>query len=309
MNKSSLPSHDIWCIDIPKVKMPFTTEAARWRALTIRDAGANGHFVYSVKTTNIYCRPTCPARLARRANVGFFKTPVEAAAAGFRPCKRCKPDTEVVDDPQEKAVNKACALIEDALRGEDPKSFKLQDLAKNVGLTPRYLHKIFKDKTGLTPKEYAKAKLQALHPAPSKGEPVEECTLLDSWDLGTFDFNNLVDLDMDPSLSLDPTATTFDTSDPTLSTMFGQVIDVNIQPSAWNEYSASNPLVPGFDYDKQLGAAFPTIYDITDGLDEWSRVTVMGSDENALDAVLAAIANAPPIEMPATSIDLPSFVV
>ncbi|KAF2118159.1 metal binding domain of Ada-domain-containing protein [Lophiotrema nucula] len=278
--------------------MSFTTEAARWRALTVRDTSANGHFVYSVKSTNVYCRPACPARLARRANVGFYRTPAEAAAAGFRPCKRCKPDTEVIDDPQEKAVNKACALIESALEEEDPKSFKLQDLAKNVGLTPRYFHKIFKDKTGLTPKEYAKAKKQALQPATVNEQADQECTLLDSWDFGEFDLNNLLDLDTDPSLSMDPMTSTFDTTDPTLSTMFGQLIDVNIQPSVWNDYSASNSLVPGFDYDKQFGAGFPTIHNVTDGLDEWSRITVMGSDENSLDAVLAAIVNAPPIALP-----------
>ncbi|KAF2259706.1 hypothetical protein CC78DRAFT_447067, partial [Lojkania enalia] len=136
----------------------FTTDAARWRALTIRDASANGQFVYAVKSTNIYCRPICPARLARRANVGFYRTSAEAEKAGFRACKRCKPDAERIEDPQALAVTKVCNLIEEALKGEDPKSFRLQDLAKSVGLTPRYFHKIFKDKTGVTPKEYAKNK-------------------------------------------------------------------------------------------------------------------------------------------------------
>jgi methylphosphotriester-DNA--protein-cysteine methyltransferase len=135
--------------------MSYTTDSARWRALATRDPNANGLFVYSVKSTSIYCRPICPARLARRANIGFFKTTVEAEAAGFRACKRCKPNVDV-QDPQDKAVAQACSLIEAALKKSDPQTFKLHDLAKKVGLTPRYFHKIFKDKTGVTPREYAK---------------------------------------------------------------------------------------------------------------------------------------------------------
>jgi methylphosphotriester-DNA--protein-cysteine methyltransferase len=135
--------------------MSYTTDSARWRALATRDPNANGLFVYSVKSTSIYCRPVCPARLARRANIGFFKTTAEAEAAGFRACKRCKPNIDV-QDPQDKAVAHACSLIEAALKKSDPKTFKLHDLAKKVGLTPRYFHKIFKDKIGVTPREYAK---------------------------------------------------------------------------------------------------------------------------------------------------------
>ncbi|PSN63508.1 hypothetical protein BS50DRAFT_454573, partial [Corynespora cassiicola Philippines] len=137
--------------------MLFATDAARWRALTIRDPAANGHFVYSVKSTNCYCRPTCPGRLARRANVGFFHTAKEAEAAGFRACKRCKPDSDIVDDPQERAVTKALNIIDKAVKEKTVKAFRLQDLAKHVGLTPRYFHKIFKDKLGMTPKEYTNA--------------------------------------------------------------------------------------------------------------------------------------------------------
>lgn len=139
--------------------MPYTTEAERWRALTIRDQNADKHFVYGVKSTLCYCRPTCPARLARRANVVFFKTSAQAEAAGFRACKRCKPDLETHEEPADKAVAKACTLIEDALAKKDEKALRLQDLAKGVGLTPRYFHKIFKDKTGLTPTEYVKSKM------------------------------------------------------------------------------------------------------------------------------------------------------
>lgn len=179
--------------------MAYATDAARWRALTVRDADANGHFIYSVKSTRIYCRPTCPGRLARRANVGFYATPFEAEAAGFRACKRCKPNT-VLEDPQERAVEKACVLIDEALKKEDPSSLRLQDLAKKVNLTPRYFHKIFKDKTGLTPKEYAK-NIAAQRNSPgtisASTTSADKGNQLRDWD--TFDFNDLVDMGADSS--------------------------------------------------------------------------------------------------------------
>jgi len=136
--------------------MTFATAQSRWRALTTRDATADGHFVYSVKSTGIYCKPSCSARLARRANVGFYDTAAEAEQAGFRACKRCKPESGNRDDPQERAVEKACVLIAEAKKNGNTGAIRLQDLATHVGLTPRYFHKIFKDKTGVTPKEYAR---------------------------------------------------------------------------------------------------------------------------------------------------------
>lgn len=173
--------------------MAYATNAARWRALTIRDANADGHFIYSIKSTNIYCRPTCPGRLARRANVAFHSTPFEAEAAGFRACKRCKPNT-VLENPQERAVEKARLLIDKAINRDDGKSLKLQDLAKKINLTPRYFHKIFKDKTRLTPKEYAKKRAMdrsSLNAIPTltttSGESVQP------WDWDAYDFSNLVD--------------------------------------------------------------------------------------------------------------------
>jgi methylphosphotriester-DNA--protein-cysteine methyltransferase len=187
--------------------MAYATDAARWRALTIRDPNASGHFIYSIKSTNIYCRPTCPGRLARRANVGFYTTAFEAEAAGFRACKRCKPNT-VLEDPQERAVEKACLLIDEAMKADDLKSVRLQDLAKKVNLTPRYFHKIFKDKTGLTPKEYAKKKTNE-GSSPSARSLLTTTTeaSIQSWDWNTFDFNDLVDFgaESNPALTDDLT--------------------------------------------------------------------------------------------------------
>lgn len=176
--------------------MAFTTEAARWRALVTRDANANGQFIYSVRSTSIYCRPTCPGRLARRANVEFYETASQAEAAGFRACKRCKPDT-VLEDPQVRAVEKACILIDEASSKDNPTTFTLQSLAKKVGLTPRYFHKIFKDKTGCTPKEYAKQK-QSAHSSLIT-TPLSSTTesSVPTWDFDTFHFNDLVDYSAD----------------------------------------------------------------------------------------------------------------
>ncbi|KAF2281215.1 uncharacterized protein EI97DRAFT_23163 [Westerdykella ornata] len=181
---------------------PYNTEALRWRALTIRDPNANGHFVYAVKTTLCYCRPTCPARLARRANVAFYNTWAQAEAAGFHACKRCKPSEPIQEQPAERAVAKVCALIEEALKGEGRKSVKLQDLAKTVGLTPRYFHKVFKDKMGMTPKEWSKmrgANGASLGNAMVVGEgcaPKGANGELEGQDGGgDLDFDDLVDLD------------------------------------------------------------------------------------------------------------------
>ncbi|WP_305793729.1 Ada metal-binding domain-containing protein, partial [Roseomonas sp. TAS13] len=71
---------------------PFATEAERWAALRARDPAADGHFLYSVRTTGVYCHPSCAARPARPENVRFHATRAEAEAAGFRPCRRCRPD-------------------------------------------------------------------------------------------------------------------------------------------------------------------------------------------------------------------------
>ncbi|PVI08084.1 hypothetical protein DM02DRAFT_549418, partial [Periconia macrospinosa] len=141
--------------------MAYTTDAARWRALSTRDPASNNAFVYTVKSTQVYCRPTCPARLARRANIGFCETPLEAQRAGYRACKRCRPDLETTEDPQFKAVAKARALIEELVeKGEGKEGLRLEDLARKVGLTRRYFHKIFKDRVGVTPREYAVAKME-----------------------------------------------------------------------------------------------------------------------------------------------------
>jgi AraC family transcriptional regulator of adaptative response/methylated-DNA-[protein]-cysteine methyltransferase len=117
-----------------------------------RDASFDGQFYCCVVTTGIYCRPSCPARRPKRANVRFHDTAAEAEAAGFRPCKRCKPDELPLAEQHAGKVAEACRLIETA--EVEP---SLDALAQAVGLSSYHFHRIFKATLGVTPKAYAKA--------------------------------------------------------------------------------------------------------------------------------------------------------
>lgn len=125
---------------------------ARWEAVATRDAAFDGQFYYSVETTGVYCRPSCAARLAKRIHVRFHDTRAEAEQAGFRPCKRCKPNEPSLDQRHADKVAQACRLIENA--DEIP---RLDDLAGAVGLSPHHFHRIFKAALGVTPRAYATA--------------------------------------------------------------------------------------------------------------------------------------------------------
>jgi AraC family transcriptional regulator, regulatory protein of adaptative response / methylated-DNA-[protein]-cysteine methyltransferase len=122
----------------------------RWQAVKRRDPAFDGKFLFAVRTTGIYCRPSCASRPAKRENVSFFETGAYAEKAGYRACKRCRPDKLGAPDPQMEAVKRACERIEQA--EEAP---KLADLAASVGLSPYHFHRVFKAITGVTPKAYA----------------------------------------------------------------------------------------------------------------------------------------------------------
>ncbi len=124
----------------------------RWAAVMARDPAADGKFVYSVKTTGVYCRPSCPSRRAKPENVSFYATPAAAQAAGFRPCKRCRPEQLPLAARQAEAIAALCRYIENA--GHTP---SLAELAAQSGLSAYHLHRVFKAHTGLTPHAYAKA--------------------------------------------------------------------------------------------------------------------------------------------------------
>ena len=131
---------------------PFTTDEARWAAIARRDRSADGSFYFSVRTTGIYCRPSCAARRARRENVRFHATCADAEAAGFRACRRCRPNQPAPAVPHSDAVAKACRVIETA--EETP---SLQALAAAAGLSRFHFHRVFKAITGITPRAYAAA--------------------------------------------------------------------------------------------------------------------------------------------------------
>jgi len=124
----------------------------RWQAVVARDARADGSFFYSVKTTGVYCRPSCGARTPRRENVRFHATAQEAERAGFRPCKRCRPK-EPPGQKRSREIAALCRLLEDSGDGQP----SLKALAGKLGLSPYHLHRTFRAATGLTPREYAAA--------------------------------------------------------------------------------------------------------------------------------------------------------
>jgi len=141
----------------PDLKLRSTTskypdDESRWQALVRRDRDADGVFYYSVRTTGVYCRPSCPARRAKRENVRFYATCAQAERAGFRPCKRCRPNEASLAERQQDAVARACRLIEDADGAPN-----LTDLADSVGMSRFHFHRVFKMFTGVTPKAYAAA--------------------------------------------------------------------------------------------------------------------------------------------------------
>lgn len=129
-----------------------TLSDPRWAAVTARDPAADGKFVYSVRSTGVYCRPTCPSRRARPENVAFHATPAEAERAGFRPCQRCLPDQLPLAARQAAKIAELCRFIERAERTPT-----LDELAAQSGMSVYHLHRVFKAITGLTPRAYAAA--------------------------------------------------------------------------------------------------------------------------------------------------------
>jgi AraC family transcriptional regulator of adaptative response/methylated-DNA-[protein]-cysteine methyltransferase len=124
----------------------------RWAAVMARDRRADGTFYYSVDTTGVYCRPSCGSRHANPRHVRFHRTAVDAERAGFRPCRRCKPDQPGLDERRAATIADACRVIE---RTEQTPT--LAALAKRAGLSQYHFHRLFRAVTGLTPKAYAAA--------------------------------------------------------------------------------------------------------------------------------------------------------
>ena len=167
----------------------YSTPAARWAALTVRDPAATNAFIYAVRTTKIYCRPDCRARLARRANVAFYDNAHQARLDGYRACKRCKPDSVARNDTEvptsSSAMGREPSIVPDAPQqiqiqsrdqftdAEDARTkikhavqvirqsaqqgskLSLSQLSKEVGWSKWHLHRVFKQLQGMTPREMA----------------------------------------------------------------------------------------------------------------------------------------------------------
>jgi AraC family transcriptional regulator, regulatory protein of adaptative response / methylated-DNA-[protein]-cysteine methyltransferase len=127
-------------------------DEARWSAVTGRQQESDGVFVYAVRSTGIFCRPSCTARRALRENVEFFATVEEARGAGYRPCRRCRPEASEPADPAATKVVRTCRLLEDA-----GVTLELEVLSKKVGWSPHHLQRVFRRCVGVTPRQYADA--------------------------------------------------------------------------------------------------------------------------------------------------------
>lgn len=136
----------------PKYTAPAVADDPRWARIVARDKTADGQLWYSVSTTGIYCRPSCPSRTANPKNVQLHDTLDSARATGFRACKRCNPEGQSLESENAALVAKVCRVIEES--EEEP---SLEELAATVSRSPSYFHRMFKAATGLTPKDYASA--------------------------------------------------------------------------------------------------------------------------------------------------------
>jgi AraC family transcriptional regulator, regulatory protein of adaptative response / methylated-DNA-[protein]-cysteine methyltransferase len=129
-----------------------TLNDPRWPIVKARSPEADGNFYYGVRTTGVYCRPSCAARPARPENVSFYETREEAEQAGLRPCKRCRPDRPALAEQYAARVTRACRIIEGA---ENIPALGV--LAREAGMSTYHFHRVFKKVTGLTPRQYAAA--------------------------------------------------------------------------------------------------------------------------------------------------------
>src|SRR5271167_4175325 len=137
----------------------------QWQQVMARDARQDGRFVFAVRTTGIYCRPSCPSRRPRRDSVEFFSNPQQAERAGYRACLRCKP-TEL--SAQARSVMRARQLLDEA-----EGVLTLAELSRRVGVSPFHLQRLFKRATGLSPREYQSARrMQHVKTQLRKGEDV-----------------------------------------------------------------------------------------------------------------------------------------
>lgn len=133
-----------------------------WQAVCERDEQYAGTFVFAVTSTGIYCRPNCPARRPKRSNVSFYSDAASAQAAGYRPCKRCSPQGQSPSELLDQLVASACRLLE-----QEETTPTLAQLASRIGLSPSHLVRAFKQRTGVTPNAWRKARQRTGSPLPA----------------------------------------------------------------------------------------------------------------------------------------------
>jgi AraC family transcriptional regulator, regulatory protein of adaptative response / methylated-DNA-[protein]-cysteine methyltransferase len=125
----------------------------QWEGVLRKDATLDRQYLFAVKTTGIYCRPSCPSRTPKRSNVSFFSSSHEARVAGYRACLRCAPDGLSKREQQTQSILQACRIID-----QSTEKISLVDLATRVSLSAHHFHRVFKDVTGVTPQDYFKAR-------------------------------------------------------------------------------------------------------------------------------------------------------
>ena len=151
---------------------------ALWHAVQSRDRGADGEFVYAVRSTGVYCRPSCPSRKPRREQVVFFPLPEAAEQRGFRACRRCRPRTVRAQDPSTQAVARICREIESRIfsnadAGSGENRLTLAALSSTAGISPHQLERAFRRVMGITPRQYADAqRMRQLKSSLRKGDDV-----------------------------------------------------------------------------------------------------------------------------------------
>jgi AraC family transcriptional regulator, regulatory protein of adaptative response / methylated-DNA-[protein]-cysteine methyltransferase len=150
---------------------------ALWESVQRRDRAADGAFVYAVRSTGIYCRPSCPSRKPRREQVLFFALPDAAEQRGFRACHRCRPRSIGIRDPKIDAIARVCRQIEASIAGDiasdNDSGTGLGALSSSAGMSPHQLQRAFRRAMGITPKQYADAqRMRRLKSSLKKGDNV-----------------------------------------------------------------------------------------------------------------------------------------
>lgn len=178
---------------------PYSVESdPRWLDVKVKNSNADDTFVYAVKTTGIYCRPSCPARMAKPQNIEFFDNWQQAEEAKYIPCKRCHPNGESIVAKNARLVTDACRMIEKQLG-----DITLAELAAEAGISPYFFHRQFKKIIGITPKQYGKA-VRIKHMQQALIKPKD--TITDAIYNSGFNSDSRFYATTDDSLGMTPTA-------------------------------------------------------------------------------------------------------